>query len=124
VIESSFMGHSWVIESSRNANLFCSPKERMPHFQGQGVVPHCTICLDYVTRILMVVGAFSPWAWAAVHLPVGRVFVASLLAFVFFFVAFCILLSSVAEGGLGGVPAEYGRFLQAFLIWQSSALAP
>ena len=34
----------------------------------------------------MVVDAFSPWAWAAVHLPVGRVLVVSLLAFVIFFV--------------------------------------
>jgi hypothetical protein len=37
---------------------------------------------------------------------------------------FCISLSWIAEGGSGGVPAEYGRFLQAFLIWRhSSALA-
>jgi hypothetical protein len=41
----------------------------------------------------------------------------------FLCVVFCILLSWVAEGGSGGVLAEYGRFLQAFLIWQSSALA-
>jgi len=34
----------------------------------------------------MVVGAFSPWAWVAVHLHVGRVFVVSLLAFVVSFV--------------------------------------
>jgi hypothetical protein len=34
----------------------------------------------------MVFGAFSPWAWAAVHLPVGMVFVVSLLAFVISFV--------------------------------------
>jgi len=34
----------------------------------------------------MVFGAFSPLAWAAVHLPVGMVFVVSLLAFVISFV--------------------------------------
>ena len=28
-----------------------------------------------------------------------------------------------AEGNSGGVPAEYGRFLQAFLVWLSSVLA-
>ena len=36
---------------------------------------------------------------------------------------FCIPLSWVAEGSSGGVPAEYGLFLQAFEICQSSALA-
>ena len=40
----------------------------------------------------------------------------------FLCVVFCISLSWVAEGGSGGVLAEYGRFLQVFLIWQSSAL--
>ena len=34
----------------------------------------------------------------------------------FLCVVFCISLPWVAEGGSGGVPAEYGRFLQAFLI--------
>jgi len=46
---------------------------------------------------------------------------ASLCGFVC--VVFCISLSWVAEGGSGGVLAEYGRSVQAFLIWQSSALA-
>jgi hypothetical protein len=41
----------------------------------------------------------------------------------FLCVVFCISLSWVAAGGSGGVPAEYGRFLQASLIWQSSPLA-
>jgi hypothetical protein len=40
----------------------------------------------YAICNLMVIGAFSPWAWASVHLPVGRVFVVSLLAFVISFV--------------------------------------
>jgi hypothetical protein len=41
----------------------------------------------------------------------------------FLCVVFCTSLPWVAKGGSGGVPAEYGRFLQAFLIWHSSALA-
>ena len=87
------------------------------------VVPHSTICHYYVICILMVAGAFPPWTCATVHLPVGRVFVLSASLCDFLCVVFCISLSWVAEGGSGGVPAEYGRFLQAFLIWQSSAMA-
>ena len=71
----------------------------------------------------MVAGAFPPWTCATVHLPVGRVFVLSASLCDFLCVVFCISLSWVAEGDSGGVPTGYGRFLQAFLIWQSSALA-
>jgi len=67
-------------------NPFCSPKERLPYCQGQGVGPHNAVCHFYVDCNLMVVDTFSLWAWAAVHLPVGRVFVISLLAFVISFV--------------------------------------
>jgi len=41
----------------------------------------------------------------------------------FLYIVFCISLPWVDEGNSGGVPAEYGRFLQAFLIWLSSVLA-
>jgi len=76
----------WFMGKFPQRRPFCSPKERLPYFQGQGVVPHFTMCHYFVFCILMVVGAFSPWAWAAVHLPVGRVYVVSLLAFVISFV--------------------------------------
>jgi len=75
------MGH-WKFPQRKPS---CSPKENLPYFQGWGVVPHSTICHYYVICILMVVGALSPWAWAAVHLPVERVFVVSLLASVISF---------------------------------------
>jgi glucose dehydrogenase len=64
----------------------------LPYFQGQGVGPHNTICPRYVICVLMVVGAVSPWAWTAVHLPVGRVFVVSLLAFVISLSVLCFAI--------------------------------
>jgi len=70
----------WVIESSCNANLFVVPKRGCPIFRVKGWYR----TVRYV--ITVVVGALSPWVWAAVHLPVGRVFVVSLLAFVISFV--------------------------------------
>ena len=75
----------WVIESSRNADLFVVPKRGCPTFRVKGL--YLTILyVIHVICILMVFGAFSPWAWAAVHLPVGMVFVVSLLGFVISFV--------------------------------------
>ena len=79
--------NSWVIESSRNANLFVVPKRGCPIFKVKGLYRTERYVIFMIICILIVVGAFFPWALAAVHLPVGRVvLVVSLLAFVISFV--------------------------------------
>jgi len=64
-----FKSIRWVIESSRNPNLFVVPKRGCPIFRVKGLYRTVRYVI-IVICILLVVGALSPWAWAAVHLPV------------------------------------------------------
>ena len=103
---------------------FRSPKERLPKIIGSR---GCTAQYD----MSLLCNFYSDGRWR--FFPLGldgcsfacKASVCCLSASLYDFlcVVFCTSLPWVAKGGSGGVPAEYGRFLQAFLIWHSSALA-
>jgi len=98
----------WVIESSRNANLFVVPKRSCLIFRVKGLYRTVRYVIYYVICILGLGGCSFACGASVCRLS------ASLCDFLC--VVFYISLSWVAEGDSGGVPAEYGCFLQPSIL--------